>query len=154
MSIFNSFSSIKAQRLWTKHVRNSSLWSDVVFEKDIISPHKIKIWSLLLYAHENTQSNATRVFFFHYSLASSMTNWAQSFRRFVIFMHILGRNKWEYWSLTISKGVQCLNHPLWWFTQFLGKICQLGVYVGLWSPILFGEWFPCQCWIHLPLSKH
>ena len=29
------------------------------------------------YACERTQSNAIRVFFFHYSLANSMTNWVQ-----------------------------------------------------------------------------
>ena len=56
---------------------NASLWSTIVFEKEVIS-HSIntKPFFMHLKAHKVMQQGC---FFFHYSLATSMTNWAQPF---------------------------------------------------------------------------
>ena len=43
-------------------------------------------------------------FFVHYSLATLMTNWVHIFTD--VLIHMLRFTKWEYWSLTITKGVQ------------------------------------------------
>ena len=64
-------------------VRNGSLWSNLVFEKEVISYSNIKIcqaWSLFcigIWEHTNLYNKG--IFFFHYSLATSMTHWVQIF---------------------------------------------------------------------------
>ena len=63
-------------------VRNGSLWSNLVFEKEVVSHSNIKIlqaWSLILGIWKHTNL-AIRAFFPpHNSLATAMTNWALTF---------------------------------------------------------------------------
>ena len=92
-------------------MRNCYLWSNVVFEKEVIShlilkdfrPERLQPFIMQMKANKFVQQWC---FFLHHSLATSMTNWESKFHRFVILC--LGYTKWEYWSLTIIKGVQCL----------------------------------------------
>ena len=71
-------------------MRNGSLWSDVVFEKEVILP-RIWFWDLrkrflgLEVKHLKSHNFLWQGwFFFHYYLATSTTNWAKKFHRFVI----------------------------------------------------------------------
>ena len=53
--------------------------------------------------------------FFCYSLPTLTTNWVQIFTGLLIFAYVW-ITKWEYWSLTITSGVQCLSGICrWWF---------------------------------------
>ena len=56
------------------------------------------------YASESTQLVWQWCFLFHYSLATSMTNWVK-ISQICYFMDMLGYTKWEDWSLTITKEV-------------------------------------------------
>ena len=83
------------------------------FYRKVISHSNNKIfqaWSLLLYASESTQMCATRVFFL--SLFSCNFDDQLSPNLHIIicyFMHTFGYTKWEYWSLTSTKGVHAFN---------------------------------------------
>ena len=61
-------------------VTNSSLWSDVVFEKDVFFHSNNKIiqlkFFLCIWKHKVMQRGC---FFFHYSFVTSWTNWALIF---------------------------------------------------------------------------
>ena len=62
-------------------MRNGSLWSNVVFEKQVFSYlniNRLQPWTLIrhLKAHTFVQQGW---FFFHYSLATLMTNWVKMF---------------------------------------------------------------------------
>ena len=60
-------------------MRNDALWSNVVFEKELISRSNIKRlqgWRLLLCIWKHVHQ---RCFFIHYSVATSMTNLVQIF---------------------------------------------------------------------------
>ena len=92
-----------------------TLWetalTEVVFKKDVMSPSNIKRFTPEAF-HYASEVKAYKYlqqgcfFFFHYSLATPMTNWVQIFFKNV--MNMLGHTKGEYWSLTITNGVQCL----------------------------------------------
>ena len=64
-------------------VRNDSIWSNMVFEKELISYSNNKwllAWSLLLHFFKQLKAHIFAqqgCFFFHYSLATSMTNWVK-----------------------------------------------------------------------------
>ena len=79
-----------------------TFWETASFEKEVISH------STYFYASESTQSNAStwRVFYFIILLLSP-----HFFHKLVVLcIFMLGYNKWEYWSLAITKRVQCLWH--------------------------------------------
>ena len=88
-------------------VRNGSLWSDVVFEKEVVFL-KFRFWGLEikhLKAHNFVWQGC---FIFFSYLATPTTNWALNFYRFVILCIMLLYTKWEDWSLTITKSVYWL----------------------------------------------
>ena len=115
---------------------NCSLWSNVVFKKEVI--FKLNLRPQLrsgIQASESTQLMRQGCFFFHYSLTTSTTNWVQIFtfyayvevyqvRRLVfdnyqrcpVFLRMLRYTRWEDWSLTITNSVQCL-----WLNTFLNS---------------------------------
>ena len=57
--------------------------------------------------------------FFHYSLATSTTNWAEIFTDFVILCMVEKHKVWEDWSLTITNNVPSA------FKQIPGQILAL-----------------------------
>ena len=77
-------------------VRNGTLWSDIVFKKEVICTWiwfqdlGFRIWSLEI-NHLNAHNFVWQgLFFFHYYLAPSMTDWAQILSsRFVILCIML-----------------------------------------------------------------
>ena len=89
-------------------VRNGSLWSNVVFKKEVISYSNNERLQLkpfiihLLKAHKVMQQGCLC---FHYYLATSITNFEFKFLQACYVMHTLGYTKWKYWSLTITKGI-------------------------------------------------
>ena len=86
-------------------VRNGSLWwSNMVFEKEVISHLS---WGLEFKHLKTLELVRQGCFFFYYSLAFLITNWAQISTD--LLMHMLGYTTWEYWSLTNTRGVQCLK---------------------------------------------
>ena len=76
-------------------MRNGSLWSNVLFEKEVISHSNDKRLAepfiMHLKAHREMQQ---RCLFFYYSLANLMTNW-DNFHRIVIHAYV-GIHQWEY----------------------------------------------------------
>ena len=86
-------------------VRNCSLWSNVVFENDVIEAWIDPFTCIRhLKAQQFVQQGCC---FFHFPLA---TWWPihYKFSEVCYFMHnMLGYTKWEYWSFTITKRVHC-----------------------------------------------
>ena len=63
-------------------MRNSSLWSNVVFEKRVIfhlNNKRLQAWSLFVGIWNHTSLCNKGVFFFHYYLATLKTNWVKMF---------------------------------------------------------------------------
>ena len=95
-----------------------ALWSNVVFEKGVISHHN------------KTKQNFLPGAFYSYLKATILYNkgviflqlwWPIEFKfsQVCYCMHMLGYTKWEYWSLTITKGVHVfkiwiIGHILNW----------------------------------------
>ena len=71
-------------------------------------------WCLEFKASESTQLvlQGCFGFFFHYHLATSTTKMSSHFHRFVILYIMLRYTKWEDWSLTITKSVQCRKETI------------------------------------------
>ena len=86
-------------------MRNSSLWSNVVFEKGVISQSNIKIlhaWSYFLdnSKHTNFWNNGVFSFIILLQLWWLIESKLSQF----FCLHMLGYTKWEYWSLTITNA--------------------------------------------------
>ena len=122
-------------------MRNSSLWSDVVFEKEVIfhefdfetSRLEFEVSKSSIWKH--TTSCDKGVFFFHSYLATPTTNWAQIFTGLLFYAYVERYTKWEDWSLTIINSVagdrfkdNALSLNLspalkyWWTQVFIYKI--------------------------------
>ena len=80
-------------------VRNSSLWSDVVFEKEAIS---------LEFDLETSSLEFDSVFSF-INISQIRQPIDLKFAQVCFFMHMLRYTKWEDWSLTITNIIYCLE---------------------------------------------
>ena len=78
-------------------MRNGPFWSNVVFEKEVIFHYNI-IWisfrdldfeipKLNIWEHK-TSCDDKGIFYFHYYLANSTTNWVQIFTGFLFYAYI------------------------------------------------------------------
>ena len=105
--------------LIVKHiVRNSSLWSNIVFEEEVISHSSLLAWSLfLMHLTESTQVCAIRVFVLSLSSCIFDDYLSKNVHRFVIFLHLFGYTKWEntgLWQLPkVSSSFRKKNNPLY-----------------------------------------
>ena len=86
-------------------MRNCYLWSNVVFEKEVIShlilkdfrPERLQPFIMQMKANKFVQQWC---FFLHHSLATSMTNWESKFHRFVILCLGYTKENTGLWQLS------------------------------------------------------
>ena len=81
----------------------SLCWRKIVFEKEVMLYDSSGL-KLLYYRHLNSHK---AVFSFHYSLATSMTDWVKISTDLLFYAKLSGYTGWEYWSLTILPNVSC-----------------------------------------------
>ena len=85
---------------------------DVKLLKFEVGAYESNSWSnviLWFWKEEDTFLGCDR--FSCYFNVKSFTHWTgqgKHFAQICFCMHLLGYTKWEYWSLTFTKGVQCL----------------------------------------------
>ena len=95
-------------------MRNVSLCSSIDFEREVISHwnnKRLLARSLLFLSAESTQIRPTRVFFLFLSYFSRNSDDQIDLKcsQVCYFMLMLGYTKWEYWYLTVTKHVRCLQ---------------------------------------------
>ena len=66
--------------------KNVSLWNNVVFKKEVI--FRIRIWGLKIKRLKAHNFVWQGYFFFHYYLATTMTDWAQIFTVFLFTAYV------------------------------------------------------------------
>ena len=112
-------------------MRNGSLWSNIVFEKVVISHSnnkKLQTWSLykmILKAHKKGV--------FMPIFSCNFDEPIEPNRPLVCYwyMVMLRSAKWEYWSLTITKGVQCLYQQFCWILMMVNNVSNWGEYAWI-----------------------
>ena len=105
-------------------MRNGSLWSNKVFEKEVISHQNMKSSRPIkpfFGTWNQTNLCIKNVFFFHYSLATSMTNLSPNFHRFVILCIYasLNVNAWRHisyskWGYGRTSATTCSDCARLW----------------------------------------
>ena len=105
-------------------MRNGSVRSTVVYVKKSNFSYKIHvcikyIWVRdlscgLEFRHLKTNNFCDKGVFFHYSLATSTTNWVQIVTNLLFCAYVETElTNWLNWSLRITKGIQCLKKRKW-----------------------------------------
>ena len=103
-------------------MRNSSPWSNSVFEKEVIF-HQFDFETSYLEFEVSISSiwkhttSCDKGFFLYYYLATLTTDWAQIFTSFVILCIMLKYNEWEDWFLTITSVFNQTFHLFLTWTQ-------------------------------------
>ena len=102
-------------------MRNGSLWSNVVFEKEVIfhefdfetSDLEFEVSKSSIWKHTTSCDKGV----FSFIIISQLRQPIElKFSQVCYFMHMLRYTKWEDWSLTVTNSVQCL-----YFTHFSFK---------------------------------
>ena len=99
-------------------MRNGSLWSNVVFEKEVIfhefdfetSDLEFEVSKSSIWKHQTSCDKGVSSFIIISQLRRPIE---LKFSQVCYFMHMLRYTKWEDWSLTITNSVQCLKSILY-----------------------------------------
>ena len=108
-------------------VVNGSLWSNVVGKKEVISHSSNKRLQGLkhfIMASESPHFVKQGCLFLHCSsYRTVMTDCVQIFSELLrCYAIMLGYTKWEHWSWTITKGVQCFKGNMFIYVTVFSKV--------------------------------
>ena len=111
-------------------MRNGSLWSRVVFEKEVIfhefdsktSRLEFEVSKSSIWTHTTPCDKGVFSFIIISQLRRSIE---LKFSQVCYLMHMLKYTKWEDWSLTITNSVQCLKLNMERWVNFQGTFCRI-----------------------------